>query len=329
VAITQNLGISVVIPNYNGLNLLEANLPTVLIALKLCGCPYEVIITDDASTDSSVQFIKTHYPNIVLVENEVNGGFATNINRGIQAARLNLVLLLNSDIKLEEQYFKTQLTYFDLPDTFGVMGKIVDEADGSIAEACKYPINSYIKINKFKNIPVNADKSYTFYLSGANALVSREKLLQLGGFNELFSPFYQEDLDLSLRAWESGWKCYYDPQAVCMHAVSSTINKHNKKKYIKVISTRNKLLVHYFHHRGVRLYVWAITLFFSLMIRWALNQMFYYKAVLLFFRRFKQIKKYKYQFITRLQSHGKYIPYLTVKKNIKESLDQIVYNLPG
>ncbi|MDB5151144.1 MAG: glycosyltransferase, partial [Mucilaginibacter sp.] len=119
-----NKGISVVIPNYNGTKLLTQNLPSVYTALKNSALPYEVIISDDASTDDSVAFIKTNYPDVILISNSENSGFSVNINKGIAAAKLELVLLLNSDIKLDEHYFEPQLKYFDKPGTFGVMGKI-------------------------------------------------------------------------------------------------------------------------------------------------------------------------------------------------------------
>jgi GT2 family glycosyltransferase len=316
-----NRGISVVIPNYNGRQLLEQNLPFTYAALKVANTQYEVIVSDDASTDKSVAFIKENYPEIILIESLQNDGFSVNINRGIAAANLELVLLLNSDIKLSEDYFKTQLLYFDDPNTFGVMGQILDEASGKVLEACKYPLSSFFKINHFKNIQVDKKKALTYYLSGANALVAREKLLELGGFSELFSPYYHEDLDLSLRAWESGWKCYYDCSAICRHAVSTTIKAHSSKKAIKVISTRNKLLLHYFHHIGIRLYLWQLVTLLLLLVRWMSGKFYYYKAYALYLQKLPAMQAYKQQFIATTKAKRQYIPFITVKEQIKQALD--------
>ncbi len=315
-------GISVVIPNYNGKSLLAKNLPFVSAALKASRCSYEVIVPDDASTDDSVAFLQQHYPQVILIESAKNGGFSVNINKGIAAASYDLVLLLNSDIKLSENYFEHQLKYFSSTDTFGVMGLVLDEGTNQMAEACKYPKTSTFKINHIKNLPLTGNSDvYTFYLSGGNALVDRHKLIELGGFNEIFSPFYHEDLDLSLRAWESGFKCYYENNAVCWHAVSATIKAHSSKNKIKVIVTRNKLLLHYFHLQGWRLYLWSVITFLSLAVRWVSGRLYYYKAWQLYIQTLPQMKAYKNRFIQETTGKKQYIPYIKVKENIKKSLD--------
>lgn len=318
-----NKGISVVIPNYNGTKLLAQNLPSVYAALKNSNLPYEVIISDDASTDDSIAFIKTSYPDVILISSNENKGFSVNINKGITAAKLELVLLLNSDIKLDEHYFEPQLKYFDKPGTFGVMGKIIDEGTGNVAEACKYPLPSFFKINHFKNIQINTSTPvYSYYLSGANALVNREKLNELGGFNEIFSPFYHEDLDLSLRAWESGWHCYYEHKAVCFHAVSATIKSHSSKKKIKTISTRNRLLLHFFHLTGIRLYLWAMVTFLSLSIKWLGGKFYYFNAYGQYLKKLPAMKRYKQAFKQNAIKKNRYVPYTIVKKSIQTAIDQ-------
>ncbi len=135
--------ISVVIPNYNGKHLLEANLPSVFTALKFAHINYEVIVVDDASVDDSVVFIQHHYPEIKLLVNESNKGFSPTINKGIFAAKLELILALNSDVKLSENYFTDQLKYFEAPDTFGVMGQIVDLNGSGVKDGAKHPHTSF------------------------------------------------------------------------------------------------------------------------------------------------------------------------------------------
>lgn len=316
-------GISVVIPNYNGRRLLEENLPYTIAALKFTEIPYEVIIADDASADDSIAFLNEAYPDIKVIKGQVNMGFSVNMNRGITAASFDLILLLNSDIKLTGDYFKTQLRYFDLTDTFGVMGKILDDAAGHLQEACKYPRDAFFKVNYFKDLNIYAPDAYTYYISGANALVNRQKLLELGGFNEIFSPYYHEDLDLSLRAWESGWKCYYDANAICRHAVSTTIKAHSTVQTIKVISTRNKLLLHYFHLTGPRLFLWQVVNLLSLLIRWINGKFYYYKAYRQYLTKLPAMIVYKQQFVIAAKAKGRYIPFITVKQEIKKALDII------
>src|SRR5438093_299679 len=94
-------GLSVVIPNYNGIALFPHTLPTVLGALQNLSIPNEIVVADDCSTDQSLDFLSRHFPQIRIIRNESNKGFSVTANKGIQAAQYDLVLLLNSDVKLE------------------------------------------------------------------------------------------------------------------------------------------------------------------------------------------------------------------------------------
>lgn len=253
----KSFSISVVIPNYNGRQLLEKNLPSVYTALKNVTA-YEVIIVDDASTDDSVNYIKNNHPDIILLANEINKGFAATINKGIAIAKHDLVLALNSDVQLTSTYFESQYTYFSKSDTFGVMGRIIGFGNGELQDAAKFPKVNFKGIKTSYNYnPLNTSGVWlpSFFLSGANALMDRKKLLALNSFDELYSPFYYEDADLGLRAWRVGWKCYYEPQAVCMHELSSTISKTKPTKK-KIIIERNRILFNYIHLQGIQLFAY-------------------------------------------------------------------------
>ncbi len=240
--------ISIIIPNYNGKTLLMQNLPSVFNALKTSNITdYEIIVTDDASQDDSVLFLKNEYAGRVLVlENPNNVGFAGNVNRGIFKAQKDLVFILNSDVQLTEGFFLPLLKYFEYPDTFGVMSRIDNFQNYTIDQA-KYPEIHFAKIDGTRNFyNPNVLLHYTLFLSGANALIDKNKLLELGGFLEIFCPFYYEDVDLGLRAWRKGFKCYYENNAVCLHDVSSSIKKKLKKDVLKVI-LKNKIYLHFLH----------------------------------------------------------------------------------
>ncbi len=251
--------ISVVIPNYNGRVLLEQNLPSVYAALASSGIEEsEIIVADDASADESLGFLRERYPEIVLVTGERNVGFAGNANRGIRAARLDLVLLLNSDVELLGDYFTTQLPLFEFADTFGTAGRIVgvdDQAD-IVQGAAKYPNRRFGNITVNKNyLPSHPDGATilpSYYLSGANLLADRKKLLELGCLQELFNPYYNEDVDLSLTAWRAGYRLYYVDTACCRHPNSVTIRREGQDK-IKRVSKRNKFILHYLQYEGLEL----------------------------------------------------------------------------
>lgn len=243
-------GLSVVIPNYNGKNLFARTMEPLFSVLKELTIPYEVIVVDDCSTDDSVSFLEERFPQIKILKNETNAGFSVTINKGIFACKYELVFLLNSDIIVTPGYFNNQFKYFGDRDTFGVMGRIIGWDDYIIQDTARFPEHHGTKIKTSCNYlldEMNGEPLYTLYLSGANALVSREKLIELGGFDEIYSPFYIEDCDLSFRAWRLGWKCYYDHQSVCRHRTSSSIKNKSRKHYIETIYNRNKLFLHAIH----------------------------------------------------------------------------------
>lgn len=261
--------ISVVIPNYNGHQLLQSNLPPLILALTLSKVDYEIIVVDDFSKDNSIAFLTENYPEIVVIKNEQNLGFSPTINKGIFAAKKSLVFLMNSDVQLTGDYFASQFKYFNSADTFGVMGRIIGLDNDNVQDAAKRQQNNWLKISANDNVIPNTSDHWfpTFFISGANALVDRLKLLLLHGFDEIYAPFYGEDLDLSLRAWKVGWQCYYEHSAICRHPNSVTINKYNKKAKIKTIVYRNRFIMHAIHLSGIKNVVWNCWVIFQIIVK--------------------------------------------------------------
>lgn len=269
------------------MHLFPLTLPALFGALNDLERQFEVIIVDDCSSDNSVQYLQDNYPQVSVITNSTNSGFSKTINRGIHASKHELVLLLNSDVKLTPNYFADQIPYFKDSDTFGVMGKIIGWDDDIVQDAAKYPKFQGFKLKTSFNYTKEFDVKrplLSMYLSGANALVDRVKLLSLGGFNELYSPFYMEDVDLSIRAWRVGWKCYFEPSAICRHRTSATISSKEKKHFVKTIYNRNKMIFHAIHLQGVSRAGWYIQTCFELIVRTLLLQFYYIKSFLAFIK---------------------------------------------
>ena len=328
--VEERRSISVVIPNYNGRNLLEENLPSVFEALEVASVAFEVIVVDDASTDESVAYLKSAFPQVVLLQNERNRGFSPTINRGIMAATKELVMALNSDVKLTPNYFLPLFKYFTKEDTFGVMGRILDLDGEKVQDVAKYPQQK--STGKIKSTidfvlePMPNDFWVpSLYLSGANALVDREKIQELGGFDEIYAPFYVEDVDLSVRAWRLGWRCYYEHEAVCHHPESVTIANYHKKRKIYVISARNKLIMHALHLQGRAKVIWNLKVFADFMVYWlALNSRFY-EAFFLFLRRFKQLRRSKRRMKQLLKKYNRKESINTIIDRMREQIE--AYNV--
>ncbi len=261
--------VSIMIPNYNGRGLLEENLPYALAAMRQASCPAELLVADDASTDDSCNYIRAHYPEIRLLEATENLGFAGNCNRGIRECRGEWVLVLNSDVKLAPDYLQKLLPYTSGPDVFGLIGSIFPENGNAMSDGGKYPVWKGLMLNTTRNYEVRKPEGNIFpalFLSGAAALMHAGKFRELGGFYELFNPYYFEDAEICLMAWRRGWSSLYVPDARCFHRISSTISHNARKEQVLIIARRNKLLMHAIHLGGWRRLVWQGSLFFSAFI---------------------------------------------------------------
>ncbi|HEY2581211.1 MAG TPA: glycosyltransferase family 2 protein [Mucilaginibacter sp.] len=302
--------ISVVIPNYNGRLLLEKYLPYTITAVKNTGVEYEIIIVDDCSTDNSVEFIESVHPDIKLITNAENKGFSYSCNRGIEAAKHELILLLNSDVKLNPDYFEHQWKYFLRWDTFGVMGRIIDMEGDHIQDAARIPkFNGFkLKTDYFYYTDNPKDRLRTFYLSGANALIDAAKLKQIGGFYEIFSPFYCEDMEMSIRAWRLNWRCYYEHNAICRHEVSASTKNYQTAQWVKSIYYRNRFYLHAIHLNGAALVAWYFQItFIDMLPKILAGQTWIWESYKELFRNRKLINQYKQKLEKLLhdkESHG-------------------------
>ena len=316
-------GISVVIPNYNGVKLFPRTIEPLLSVLSKTGVPFEIFIVDDCSTDDSVNYILQHHPEIKILINEVNRGFSFTINKGIHASQYDLVMLLNSDIILTEGYFQHQFKYFCYKDTFGVMGRIIGWNDEKIQDGAKFPMSHGFKVKTSSNYlldKMSEESLFTLYLSGANALVNREKLVALGGFDGIFSPFYIEDCDLSFRAWRLGWKCYYENQAICRHRTSFSVKATSSKNYVDIIYNRNKLFLHAIHLKSFQLPVWFLQVLIDAIARMLTFRVSLFKAILLFFKHRNEWMKSRKRFQGLMAEHGKSISLHQIFRGIRQSL---------
>jgi GT2 family glycosyltransferase len=316
--------ISVVIPNYNGKHLLERNLPSVLEALNNTNIDFEIIIIDDCSTDNSVVYIRQNYPLVHLIINEKNQGFSASCNKGIALADKALVLLLNTDIELNKDFFKSQFKYFELPDTFGVMSKIIGAKNGETQDTARFLKYSGFKIkaNNFYHLQDEEFLTPTAYLSGANALIDTKKLKDIGGFDEIFSPFYCEDFELGLRAWRLGWKCYYDPKSYCIHDHSSTTKNYRTQNWVKAIFFRNRLYVHVIHLNRIQLAFWFFQItFFDLFFMWIGLKFYYYKSYAMFLNNLNPARQSRKNFKESMISHNSTISINDVIKKMNKMVE--------
>lgn len=232
--------ISVVIPNWNGKQLLKTNLPHLIKEMENYGGDNEIIIVDDASTDGSPKFIRDTYPFVRVLELKQRQGFPIAANQGVAESKYDMVLLLNSDMIVDKGFLSPLLNYFDDEKTFAVSNKAMKDENTPLTR----PHIMDFKWGFFRESYISRknDASFAFGASGGHGLFDRRKFILLGGFDELYSPFYYEDADLSYRAWKRGYRVYFEPNSIVYHEHQASIGKAFSTAYIRFISKRNNFI---------------------------------------------------------------------------------------
>lgn len=238
--------VSIVIPTFNGKELLRRFLPSVMAAAEAYhdgAC--EIILVDDASADASAEMIRSAFAGTRLVRLETHRGFAGACNAGFRACQNQIIILLNNDVLADRNFIAPLTAHFNDTAVFGVRpGLRLLDSKMSRDDLERFSIGlefkrGLVELPVFKQAatPVPND---IFLLGGTSAAFDRQKLSELGGFDELFAPFYWEDADLSYRAWKRGWRILHEPQSLVYHQTHATIGRMYPRKYIEKISERNK-----------------------------------------------------------------------------------------
>ncbi|MDD3625680.1 MAG: glycosyltransferase [bacterium] len=247
------MDLSVIMPIYNGRNLLEKNLDPLLKELSEIK-QSELIIIDDYSSDGSFEYVKKNFRDkIILLKNETNQGFSKTVNAGIKISKGKYILLINSDIEIKDHFILKLIDEFE-KNTFACVPSIVLDEKENIEEGFSVfsltPGFFSIDNPNIESFEYNINETITIpHACAACALYSGEKLKQLNGFNERYSPFFWEDVDLSLRALQNGWEIKYNPFLKVFHDKSKTINNFYNKNDSFIISLKNKIILNWYFLR--------------------------------------------------------------------------------
>ena len=240
----RNASASVVIPNWNGLELLQKFLPSVIKALE--GHPdNEIIVVDNASSDDSVAFLREHFPSVRVVAQTENLGFGGGSNAGIAAAKNDIVILLNNDMRVEPDFLAPLLAPFADPLVFSVSCQIFFSDPTKRREETGLTETWWEsgRLRVSHRIDPEIKVAYPCaYPGGGSSAFHRQKFLEIGGFDELFKPFYYEDTALGHLAWKRGWKLLYEPRSVVFHEHRGTIGRKFSADFINGVLRKNLLL---------------------------------------------------------------------------------------
>lgn len=228
---------SIVIPNWNGVEKLEKHLPTVIQRAQEEKVS-EIIVVDDASTDNSVEMIKTDFPDIKLIIKSVNSGFSSTVNLGVAKSVGELVVLLNTDANPQKGFLRNALNHFENNQVFSVGCNVGGAWAGGKFE------NGYFWHGQADKSKVDFSKAHqTLWASGGSGIFRKEIWQELAGLDELFDPFYEEDVDLGYRATKRGYINIWEPNCKVEHYKEEGVIVTNfKRSQIEKIAQRNQLL---------------------------------------------------------------------------------------
>ncbi|HJT89482.1 MAG TPA: glycosyltransferase [Bryobacteraceae bacterium] len=235
---------SVVIPNWNGKDLLEKYLPSVIAALAT-NPANEIIVVDNGSSDGSADFVRAAFPGVKLLALPTNLGFGGGSNAGFREAKNDIVVLLNSDMRVAPDFLAPLLEGFRDPRVFAVSCQIFFSDPNKVREETGLTQGWWqdggLRV-RHRIDPAISDLFPCFYGGGGSCAFDRRKFLELGGFDELLAPFYLEDTDLGYQAWKRGWQVLYQPRSMVFHEHRGTIGKTFAERQIQAVLKKNYLL---------------------------------------------------------------------------------------
>jgi len=233
----NSINISIIIPVYKNYKMFYQYLKINSKYFDDC----EVIIMNDYPQENITNKVKNIYSKAIVINNKNNLGFAGNVNKGIRLSTKNYVFLMNSDVILQDDSFKKTVNYFKKNNNLFAIGFAQKEKSGKIVGG-NYGYFKNGLINHSHKLTTNNDQlMINFWAEGGSSIFDKKKLIRLGMFDELFNPFYWEDIDLSYRALKSGFDIFFDPTVIVKHEHESTIGKYFDQSKILKIAFRNQL----------------------------------------------------------------------------------------
>lgn len=239
--------VAVVILNWNGRSLLETYLPSVVSFSSEAN----VYLADNASTDDSVDFVRTNFPSVRIIQNKTNGGYAKGYNDALEGLEEDLFVLLNSDVEVTPNWLDPMISAFQQSEKLAAaQPKILDAthrdrfeyagAAGGFIDKYGYP---YCRGRIFNSIEQDTgqydDSIKIFWASGACLFVRRDAFEASGGFDEIFFA-HQEEIDLCWRLQSAGGEVRYIGTSKVFHLGGGTLNAMQPRKTF--LNFRNTLL---------------------------------------------------------------------------------------
>jgi GT2 family glycosyltransferase len=286
----MNTELTISIVNYNS----GEYLPALLRSIYSGGitAPFEVILVDNASSDGSLEYVAGSFPQVKIIKNTSNLGFAKAQNMGIKSSSGKFFLMLNPDMTVMPGAINKLLNFMKDHPLAGVVGGKVLNPDGTIQFSGKKfptPLTAvFLSLGLHRLWPGNPisreyymeEKEYdrtkeVDHVMGSFLMARKEVFVKTGPLDELFF-LYCEDVDWCMRAKNTGFKIYYFPEAAVTHqkggasrkeSYKATVEHHKSLRYFykKWYGNKYPAVVNFFFHLGItaRKWVYLLINFFS------------------------------------------------------------------
>lgn len=250
------LDVSVVVVSFNTAELLRRCLHSVQSSLALTpSLTHEIWVVDNASADGSAETVEREFPQVNLIANEANRGFAAANNQALSRVSGRFVLLLNPDTEVKGQAIATMVRFLDKRQRVGIAGCRLTYADGSFQHSCfqfptlwmtlldHFPISHRLLDSRLNGRYPRRHYDRPFAIDhplGAAMLVRREVFDQVGLFDEQFF-IYCEEIDLCIRAKRAGWEVYCVPDAEIVHHGAQSTRQFRGAMLVELHRSRQAL----------------------------------------------------------------------------------------
>ena len=222
------IDLSIIIVNWNTRDLLEQCLSSVYATTH--DIPFEVFVVDNASSDGSVEIVRERFPEVQLIENEENLGFAKANNQAIRESKGRYILLLNSDTVVLSGAIERMIEFMDGHPEAGAVGAKLLNPDGSFQASYNdfpTPLSELVLLAGLSRVVYNPyypsyppdlsnERRECDWVGGACLMVRKEAIEEVGLLDENYF-MYVEEVDWCYRLRKAGWKVYYLPEAQIVH----------------------------------------------------------------------------------------------------------------
>jgi GT2 family glycosyltransferase len=240
---------TIIILNWDGKHLLAESIPAVIRAVRFNGGEHQIMVVDNGSTDGSVEFVRKEFPEVRVLALDRNYGFSGGNNRGVEHADTHIVVFLNNDMIVDQNFLKPLLDGFHDSSVFAVSAQIFfpdparrREETGKTRARFE---RGFFRLwhDDISSIDETRETIPVFWAGGGSCAFDRNKYRAIGGLDPLYHPFYVEDADLSYQAWKRGWKCLLAPASRVTHKHRGTTRPKFGELFVENTIRKNQFLL--------------------------------------------------------------------------------------